>query len=140
MKDNRAESGGGLWNGSHANNLVYLKNTVLADNAGNCSGKAPASARYSLSTDSSCMLSGLGNLTNTPAGLFPLMDNGGSTKTHLPSYTSFLVGGVNSLDLPLFDQRGIGRPQGLAGDIGAVERTLGDPLVAPWLYLPLIKR
>jgi hypothetical protein len=44
------------------------------------------------------------------------------------------------VDFPSSDQRGVARPQGLAGDIGAVERQASDPAIAPWLYLPLIMR
>jgi len=141
-KDNIAVTGGGLWNGTDAHNLVYLKNTVFADNtAGNCYGKAITTAKYSLSTDTTCTLSGTGNQTHVAAGLFPLMNNGGQTKTHLPGPNSPLVGGVTTgVDFPAVDQRGVARPQGSAGDIGAVERQTSDRTTAPWLYLPLIKR
>ena len=77
LKDNRAGStGGGFFNanGTSSTNLtVALKNTVLADNAPqNCKGKAFTSAKYSLSTDDTCTLSGTGNQASTPADLFPL--------------------------------------------------------------------
>jgi hypothetical protein len=143
VKDNQAAHGGGLWNGTDAHNLVYLKNTVMADSTGgNCYGKAIASAKYSWSTDTTCTLSGTGNHSNTPAGLFPLGNYGGPTKTHLPSPASPLVNGITGVDFPSTDQRGQPRPSnGALADIGAVERqSSGDPLIAPWLYLPLIKR
>jgi predicted outer membrane repeat protein len=141
LKDNRANQGGGVFNGNTNNNFVYLKNTVLADNApGSCYGKAFSSAKYSLASDTTCTLSGLGNHTHTPAQLFPLMNNGGNTQTHLPGPASVLVNGVIGVDCPIVDQRSVSRPQGPGCDVGAVERQAGDAVSAPWLYLPLIKR
>lgn len=111
------------------------------DNAsGNCAGKAFTSAKYSLSTDSTCRLSGTGNHTHLAAQLFPLLNNGSTIKTHLPAPSSPLVDGVSGVDFPSTDQRGVPRPQGLASDIGAVERQSSDPLIAPWIYMPLILR
>lgn len=142
IKDNVAAHGSGLWNGTDAHNFVYLKNTVIADSVGgNCYGKALTAAQYSLFTDSTCVVSsGTGNQTPTPAGLFPLMDNGGQTQTHLPGPASPLVNGVVGVDCPIVDQRGIARPQGLGCDIGAVERQAADATSAPWIYVPLLKR
>ena len=139
LKDNIA-AGGCLWNGSDANNLVYLKNTILADNGqGNCLGKAITSAWYSLSTDLSCVWSGVGNLVSTPAKLYPLQNNGGSTRTHLPAPSSPAVD-VLSTDYPGTDQRLMARPYNLLADLGAVEREASDPLFPPVGYLPLIVR
>ncbi len=141
LKDNQAVSGGGIFNGNTVHNFVYLKNTLIADSQPqNCVGKAFTSAKYSLSTDTTCTLSGTGNHTNTPARLFPLLDNGGATRTHLPNPTSVLVNGVVGVDCPSTDQRGVARPQGLGCDIGAVERQASDPVRAPWIYLPLARR
>ena len=142
LKDNRAASGGGVFNGNAANNFVYLKNTIIADSqgSGNCYGKAITSAKYSLSTDAACNLIGTGNLNNVKAQLFPLLNNGGTTKTHLPGPASPAVNSVPGTDFPPTDQRGVSRPQGLAGDMGAVERQAADPVIAPWIYLPLILR
>jgi hypothetical protein len=148
LKDNRASNtGGGFFNanGTSSTNLtVALKNTVLADNVPqNCKGKAFTSAKYSLSTDATCTLSGTGNQSSTPADLFPLGNYGGPTKTNLPGPASPLVnggGGSSGVDFSLTDQRGVARPQLGGIDIGAVERQSGDVLIAPWVYLPLIVR
>ncbi len=142
LKDNRASNdGGGFFNATNVGNTVYLTNTVIADSLPqNCVGKAFTSAKYSLSTDTTCTLSGTGNHTHTPADLFPLANNGGPTQTHMPGPASPLVNGITGTDFPLTDQRGVARPQGLGADIGAVERQASDPLIAPWVYLPFIKR
>jgi predicted outer membrane repeat protein len=141
MKDNKSGDSGGLWNGNSTHNLVYLKNTILADNHPcNCLGRAITSAKYSLSSDTSCTLSGTGNLTNTPAKLFPLLTNGGTTRTYLPASDSPALNSVGGADYPGTDQRGLPRPQGIGADMGAVERQPSDKLQAPWLYLPLISR
>lgn len=54
--------------------------------------------------------------------LAPLDDNGGPTRTHLPSQTSPAVNAIPAEDCSLStDQRGITRPQGSGCDVGAVE-------------------
>ena len=52
------------------------------------------------------------------------------------------IDGVSLSDAPGTDQRGQPRPQSQGGgyDIGAVERQPTDSDLAPWLYLPLIRR
>ena len=141
LKDNQADNGAGVFNGNTVFNFVYLKNTIIADSSGhNCAGKVFTSARYSLSSDTTCNLVGTGNLNNVKAQLFPLLNNGGATRTHLPAPASPVVNGVSGTDFPSTDQRGVARPQGLGADMGAVERQLSDPVIAPWVYLPLALR
>ena len=142
LKDNRANAGGGLFNTNEPLNDVFVKNTILADSptGGNCKGKPVSAAKYSLSTDLSCGLVGTGNVSNTPARLYPLGSYGGPTLTHLPLATSPAVNAVLGNDCPLADQRGVVRPQGLFCDMGAVERQPGDPTIVPWLWIPLIVR
>lgn len=54
--------------------------------------------------------------------LAPLDDNGGPTRTHLPSPTSPAVNAIPIQDCSVpTDQRGIARPQGSGCDVGAVE-------------------
>jgi polymorphic membrane protein len=141
LKDNRAAWGGALVNENRPRNLVFAKNAILADSTGgNCRGKGITAPIYSLSTDLSCGLAGTGDLNNTPAQLSPLGSHGGPTLTHLPLPASPAVDAVQNNDCPLFDQRGVGRPQGPYCDMGAVERKSGDPVTIPWLWLPLIRR
>jgi hypothetical protein len=71
----------------------------------------------------------------TPAGdpgVGPLSDNGGPTRTHLPTASSPAVDAIPSgtpflCGATVPDQRGEPRPAGSACDIGAVERQPGDP-------------
>jgi hypothetical protein len=142
VKDNSATDGGGLYNFNDPDAAVYLKNTILADSlgGGNCKGKNIASARYSISSDSTCILSGTGNHTNLDPLLTYLANNGGWTKTHLPRTNSPAVNGVVGNDCPSFDQRGVARPQGASCDIGAVERKSNDPPYPIAAYLPIVIR
>jgi hypothetical protein len=142
VKDNSATDGGGLYNYNDANAAVYLKNTILADSlsGGNCKGKNIASAKYSISSDSTCILPGTGNHTNLDPLLTYLANNGGWTKTHLPKINSPAVDGVVGSDCPSVDQRGVARPQGASCDIGAVERASNDPPYPIAAYLPIVIR
>jgi predicted outer membrane repeat protein len=75
-------SGGAIYNQTGA---VLLVNTILADSpsGGNCSSGTPlASSGHNLNTDGSCTGWVGTDLPNVPAGLDPLMDNGGPTETH----------------------------------------------------------
>ncbi|HZY45069.1 MAG TPA: choice-of-anchor Q domain-containing protein, partial [Anaerolineae bacterium] len=119
---------------------TYLKNTVIADSTsgGNCKGKAFDSSKYSLSSDNTCALSGTGDQNSVAAKLNPLGLVGGSLKTHLPLPDSPLIDLISGSDYPSTDQRGIGRPQGLGGDTGAVERQISDPVYSLLSYLPLV--
>lgn len=86
-----------------------------------------------LSSDRSCGLEGPTDLTDTDPLLGPLADNGGPTRTHLPS----IISPALSLASPgpcsvTSDQRGLPRPHGSACDSGAVEFTAR----APTLNLP----
>ena len=142
LKDNGATDGGGVYNANDAHDFVFLKNTIIADSlsGGNCKGKAFTASKYSLSSDGTCALAGVGNLNSTPAQLNLLANNGGPTRTHLPKPASPAVDGVGGNDCPSSDQRGVLRPQGLSCDIGAVERQPSDPALSPALYLPIIVR
>ena len=141
LKDNAAANGGNIYNGTPDTSIV-LKNTVLADSAGggNCKGKAPTSAKYSLSTDGTCSLSADTNHNNTPALLTPLAWVGGTTRVHLPKTGSPLLGMVQGSDFPPLDQRGVSRPQLVNPDAGSVERTASDPAYPPLLYMPVVSK
>lgn len=141
LKDNgAAQQGGGFYNVNHVDTHAYLKNTVLADStsAGNCSGKAFDSSKYSLSSDNTCSLSGTGNKNGVAAKLNPLGYVGGSTKVHLPLPDSPLVDMVVGSDFPSTDQRGVTRSQGLGADVGSVERQPSDPIYGLLVHLPLV--
>ncbi len=142
LKDNGATDGGGLYNFNDPDAAIYLKNTIIADSSsgGNCKGKSIASSRYSLSSDNTCALSGVGNKNNVDPLLTYLAYNGGWTKTHLPKIGSPAIDGVVGSDCPSFDQRGVSRPQGGSCDIGSVERAPSDPSYPIGAFLPIVLR
>jgi hypothetical protein len=134
-----SNEGGGIYN-SDVNTTLGLKNTIVADSdSGDCFGKPASNALFSLWSDNSCAFtSGAGNKPNTPALLAPLADNGGHTLTQmLIAGSPALDAGQCDVNIPN-DQRGVSRPQGLACDIGAVERQSsgGNNLV----FLPLLSK
>jgi hypothetical protein len=139
MAGNSAPNGGGF---SHDNPFgdyyisLTTKNTLLAGNSGgNCGGNAKRGSQgYNVSDDDSCTatFTAAGDLNNVAsgAGLNPqgLQNNGGPTQTIALLPTSPALDHVpvaNCTDPqgnPLTtDQRGIGRPQGSACDVGAFE-------------------
>lgn len=150
IKDNGAAAGGGVYietDNASQSAEGFLRNTVIADSmgGGNCSGKALKAAVYSLSTDFTCVLSGL-SATNkpdgTPAQLGGLQYNGGWHKSHMPITGSVLIDGVTGPIGPILDQRGASRPQGLGFDIGAVEFGVSVPNLVPFYqqYAPATRR
>ena len=143
ISNNGAPSGGGLDNGPSA--TVLLTNTILAysTNGGNCRGAITA-AKFSLSSDNLCGLSGNIN-THNPNNLDPLLtalgNYGGPTLVHMLKHDSPVLDGVVGSDAPLVDQRGQPRPGVTSGiDPGAVERQPNDSDLVPWLFLPLVRR
>ena len=123
----------GIYN---SGNAATLKNTIVANNGfgGDCEGPI-TSAGHNLSSDSSCGLTGLGDLSNTSPGLSPLADNGGPTFTHalLPGSPA-IDAGSSDCPPPGTDQRGAARPGDGDGDgtatcdIGAYECPTGGCL------------
>lgn len=122
---------------------VVLKNTILSENggAGNCRLRTAnpsviTSAGFNLSDDASCAayFSQTGDLNNTPAGLGPLADNGGTTLTHRPLPGSIVIDHGTNMGCPSTDQRGLPRPVNGVCDIGAVEIQSGElPTLTPSL-------
>ena len=115
---------------------TVLKNSVLANNApGDCSGTITLVGNNFIENPGACTLVGGGTVNGGFDPLLgPLADNGGPTQTHAPQLGSPLIDAVPLVDLtdidgnPITtDQRGVARPQGLAGDIGAVELVLNQP-------------
>ena len=95
---------------------LSVRNSIIARNGTDCSGRADA-ADHDLDGDGSC---GPG-FTTADAQLGALADNGGPTPTYaLPAGSPAIDAGSGGEPV---DQRGVTRPQGRAGDIGAFEWT-----------------
>ena len=136
---NSASSGGGISN--NTGGTVNIKNSIVANSTsgGDCSNAGTLNvAGKNLTTDGTCP--GLDMVPSTGTGglnLGPLQDNGGPTQTHAllpgsvaidaaPDCTDVFVnpdrpkvGAPKALVTT--DQRGVGRPQGSACDVGAYE-------------------
>ena len=99
--------------------------SILSNNGPNCS---PGTQSGPLVSDNSC---GAGPLTNTPANIGPLANNGGPTRTHalLPG-SAAINAQPNPCDMAT-DQRGITRPQGVACDFGSFELEIAPPPPPP---------
>ncbi|HPF37195.1 MAG TPA: MopE-related protein [Phycisphaerae bacterium] len=105
---------------------VDFRNTLLSGNSGGnvqLSGPAdaPVSLGNNLSSDNSAAFafSMASDINNMDPQLAPLATNGGSTQTHaFPVTSPAFDAGATILST---DQRGVGRPQGGADDIGAFE-------------------
>ncbi len=131
LADNVATSGSGGNIFSAAGNTVRLKQAILAGGVpANCAGTI-STLGNNLDTGTSC---GLGNseLGNTPAGLLPLADNGGSTQTHALTPGSAARDAIapeactdEAGTLITSDQRNIARPQNTRCDVGAFEYVSG---------------
>ncbi len=119
ITDNTASSGGGIFNQT----VFAVANSIVAKNGGaNCDPLTPlVSNGHNLDDGTSCGFSSMGDISNVPAILGLLQDNGGDTFTHalLPGSPA-LEAGDDATCLPV-DQRGISRPQGLHCDMGAYE-------------------
>lgn len=115
---------------------LHLQNSVLANEPGtpNCTwgGWSPYSqheilATNSLFDDSSCSLSGAGNIVGVEPQLELLGNNGGLTPTLKPLTGSPLIDAGDNASCMMTDQRGQSRPVNKLGlpiptcDIGAVE-------------------
>ncbi len=126
-----AGSGGGLYHAGHYGDeegpqQLTVEDVLLAGNTGgNCGGAVSAegfvSRGHNLSSDGSCpALIGPGDLKKIAAKVGPLANNGGPMLTHALLDGSPAID-AGSANCPPTDQRGIGRPQGAACDIGAYE-------------------
>jgi hypothetical protein len=96
-----------------------------------CLGAILSHGHDLIGDDGTCTITGTtaGNLLNVPAGLKPLADNGGFTKTHALRRHSKAIDhgspkkpGSGGRACDRHDQRGVKRPQGKRCDIGAYER------------------
>ncbi len=78
-------------------------------------------AGHDLSSDGSCIFTGIGSLNNTDPKLGPLADNGGATLTMALLPGSPAIDAGSAVGAPATDQRGVARPQGPGVDVGAFE-------------------
>lgn len=123
----RGRSRGG--NLSSSDTATVLKNTLLAfalpgtNNYGRISDKG-----YNLSSDRSVALRGTSKMNQDPL-LGSFGRNGGATDTVPLLANSPAIDVVPTISSPPLDQRGVSRPLGAGGDIGAYE--YGLTLVAP---------
>ena len=123
----RGDAGGGIFAVSGAD--VNLLNAIVAQNRGeaggqNCGGDDAAfdTLGNNLENRDTCALTAPDDLPDSFAGLGPLADNGGRTRTHALLGGSDAINAGNLIGCPPADQRGVSRPQGPACDIGAFER------------------
>jgi predicted outer membrane repeat protein len=133
IANNSAALGGGIWSDSPSN----IKNSIVANSpSGNDCGGTVIASGVNFTTDGTCP--GFTQVPSTGPGglnLGPLADNGGPTQTHalLPGSVAIDAApdctDLNSTpdkihapqDVVTTDQRGIGRPQGSACDVGSYE-------------------
>jgi CSLREA domain-containing protein len=115
---------------------ITIRRSIIAEGRSEPAGPAPSCdltsfygtatvvSDHSLDDDDTCMIA----TPSGTAGLAPLSDNGGPTRTHalLATSTAIDAGGTGC---PPTDQRGAGfpRPLGVACDIGAFEGTVSGP-------------
>lgn len=120
-----SRSGGGV---SSPGGTFRLRNSVLAYNTlgGDASGVLTDDGK-NIGSDASGNFSAPGSLNNTDPLLAALADNGGQTPTRALSSGSPAIDAASATWLAATDQRGVTRPQGAAGDIGAFEATVPRP-------------
>lgn len=130
-------------NGYTSSGPLTIRNSIISSNGQsprNCSGVI-VSQGHNISSDSSCGLSGIGDLNNTSPLLAPLASYWpGKTQTYgllFDSPAKDLIPLAACIDISgspvLTDQRGIARPQGGNCDVGAFEGSLYPA------YFPLIR-
>jgi HYR domain. len=123
VSGNSAFTGGGFY----SSGTVNFKNSIVANSpaGGDCAGPGTINATgTNFNTNGTCP--GFTQVTPAQLNLGPLQDNGGPTQTHAllpgsvaidaaPDCTDLAGNTVGT------DQRGVGRPQGKACDVGAYE-------------------
>jgi hypothetical protein len=130
---------GGIQSFADSENSARISNSIVAGNEGSgpgaaadCSGPIVSEGYNLIGSAAGCeqFAAAAGDRIGADPGLAPLMDNGGPTPTHalLPGSIAIDAGspappGSSPAACPPTDQRGAGRPQGAACDIGAFETT-----------------
>ena len=141
LSGNSASDGGSIYNQGV---MTATTSIIAGDGSTSCSGSI-ISQGYNIANDSSCNLTGPGDMNSTDPQLGPLQDNGGPTLTHMPLPGSLAIDAGDPLNCPLTDQRGAPRPydgngDGLAVcDIGSVEYLSPVP-EDYYTYLPLVAK
>jgi hypothetical protein len=126
VASNKASSGSGLSNGLSVAPATpggfVLNDTIVGANTGsaqcNLTGGVLTSIGHNLSSDGSCGLIAVGDITHVNPGLNPLHNNGGPTPTMSLQKSS---PAIDAGDCPTVDQRGFPRPP-VRCDIGAYEQ------------------
>lgn len=123
FRGNRAPQGGNV---GARNGTVTIRTSVLVAAKGPSCTFAPAATLvaggYTFTDDAACAAAATDVVSAADPKLGPLADNGGPTRTHLPSSSSPLVGlGPLAACTQTLDQRGQPRPQGAACEPGSVE-------------------
>ena len=99
-------------------------NTAAPFDTADSTGASGAGWNGSNNAVMNCLLPCPTDTSHEDPGLHPLMDNGGPTKTHVPTPGNWdIFGGTNLLNM-LWEQRGVGFPRQSAGDfpeIGALQ-------------------
>ncbi len=130
-----AGAGGGITSyqdSANASAVVSMVNSIVSGNAapasGNCwaQGGTFASLGYNVEDADSCGFHQPTDHPNTDPLLGPLADNGGPTRTHALLPGSPAIGAADNAvcattPVNSADQRGVGRPQAAACDVGAFE-------------------
>ena len=123
IANNRASTGGGVYQAGSGTFDRFMTNTLVAGNTGGACGGDVSSLQtdHTLVDDATCVLSGPGDLPGGDAGLAPLDNYGGSSNTHALYTGSQAIDGSNNCGEP--DQRGVVRSSPLC-DIGAYEGSI----------------
>jgi CSLREA domain-containing protein len=128
ITNNSSGSGGAIGGPGPKRTVASI---VAVQSAGADCTAPMTSLAYNVSSDATCGFTQPGDAQGVDVRLGVLRDNGGPTRTHLPSVGSPVVDRVPSLVCAtVLDQRGRPRPSGSACDAGAVERQPSDLLVA----------
>ncbi|HEY0073532.1 MAG TPA: choice-of-anchor Q domain-containing protein [Abditibacteriaceae bacterium] len=126
LSGNGAENGKDIYN---ERGEITIGNTILNSGDNSLYGfeARTNSQGYNISIDATGPSFGSNDQINTDALLGPLADNGGPTQTHALLQGSPAINQTHNH--PNTDQRGVARPQGVGGDIGAYEAiflSIGD--------------
>jgi CSLREA domain-containing protein len=132
ITDNHGSRGGGI----SSTGTVRIQNTIIASNtddegAPNCAANFTSLGHNLIGAPAACGGTVGSDLTDTPATLGPLANNGGPTDTHAPLAGSAAIDAGDDDACPPADQRGTPRPNGAACDIGAVESGAAPPTATP---------
>lgn len=140
---NRAQIGANLYN---VRTTSTFTSTLIGDPQGggaNCgaadSAQPARSGGHNLVSDATCGLNEDSDQSGVGLLLGPLVDNGGTTQTHLPLAGSPAIDAAETA-CPGADQRGYVRPAGAACDAGAVEVGAAPPSPPEEEPLPPLQR